>query len=74
VALCQEPNVQESSETPTVLRVTGISNLSSTRNQAAFRGPTGEHLLEAKGEGRGEEREDGGFVGEPGKGGVKFEM
>jgi hypothetical protein len=41
VALCQEPGVQEHGKTPTVpCRVTGVSNLSSTRNQATYHSPT----------------------------------
>jgi hypothetical protein len=41
VALCQEPGVQECGKTLTVpCRVTRVSSLSSTRNQAAFRSPT----------------------------------
>jgi hypothetical protein len=37
---CQEPSVWEPGKTPAVPQVTRVSNLSSTRNQATFHGPT----------------------------------
>jgi hypothetical protein len=50
VLISEASSVQEPGKMPGIPQVTGVSNLSSTRNQAAFHGPTQDQVWEETGE------------------------